>query len=182
MYDPDAGLITRIAQGDQQAFKEIINRYQKRVLATTYRYAEDASTAEDLAQEILVKVWQNAKTFRGRSRFSTWLYRIVVNHCLNHKKKSKRNRTERLDEAVVDPSLTAEEAADRKNRIKQVRDAVATLSGRQRMALILFKFEDYSVKEVAEIMGISFLAAQSLIYRAIDNLRKSLERKLDEGC
>lgn len=123
---------------------------------------------------MFIKVWQNASTFKGRSKFSTWLYRIVVNHCLNYRVKRKRSHTVELDESIPDASPGVEERFEKREKTRLVQDAVAALPANQRMALLLFKFEGHSSKEVAEIMEISFSAAQSLIFRAIDNLRRKL--------
>jgi len=174
MLDPDAGLISRVAQGDEVAFSRLVETYQRRVLSTIYRYVKDASAVEDIAQEVFIKVWENAHTFKGRSKFSTWLYRIVVNHCLNYRTKRKRGRTVELDESMADEGSSVEEKYENKRKAQLVKDAVYKLPERQRMALILFKFEGCSCREVARVMGLSFIAAQSLIFRAIDNLRRKL--------
>ncbi len=180
MLDPDSGLISRAAQGDETAFTELVEKYKHRVLATIHRYVQDPSASADLAQEVFIKVWEKARTFSGKSRFSTWLYRIVVNHCMNHRAKRKRTRTVELNESIPDGSRNVEETHDYKQKVLNLKQAVAELPGRQRMVLILFKFEEYPVREVARIMGLSFSATQSLIFRAIDNLRKQL--RSPGGC
>jgi RNA polymerase sigma-70 factor (ECF subfamily) len=170
----DEGLIKRVAQGDEVSFTRLVKQYQNRVLSTIYRYVQDASATQDLAQEVFIKVWQKAGTFKGKSSFSTWLYRIVVNHCLNYRVKRKRHRIEPLDESMPDHRSRVKERFEAVQTALQVRKAVDELAPRQRIALILFKFEGYTCREVAQIMEISFSAAQSLLFRAIDNLRKRL--------
>ncbi|MBD3285195.1 sigma-70 family RNA polymerase sigma factor [candidate division WOR-3 bacterium] len=174
MLDPDSELIRKVSDGDGKSFTELVDKYKNRVFSTVYRYVKDPSMTEDLAQEIFIKVWKNARTFKGKSAFSTWLYRIVVNHCLSFHSRRKRHRTVELDESIPDSGGSLEERMDKRAKSELIRQTVGALNRRQRIALILFKFEGYSCKEVAEIMGISFSAAQSLIFRAIDNLRKKL--------
>lgn len=174
MKDDDRELIALVAKGDQNAFKQLVETYQGPVLSTIYRFVGDASATDDLAQEVFIKVWEKAKTFKGISRFSTWLYRIVVNHCLNYRKKRGRERTRELDESLPDTSPGVEERYEGKRRTEHLRKVMDELPPRQRMALILFKFEGYTCKEVAKIMGVTFPAAQSLVFRGIDNLRKKL--------
>jgi len=174
MLDPDSGLVSRVAQRDEAAFTELVEKYKHQVLATIHRYVQAPSASADLAQEVFIKVWENAHTFKGRSKFSTWLYRIVVNHCLNYRTKRKRGATVELDESMADEGSSVEEKYENKRKAQLVKDAVDKLPERQRMALVLFKFEGCSCREVAQIMGLSFIAAQSLIFRAINNLRKKL--------
>lgn len=177
----DEGLITKVAEGDETSFTRLVKQYQNRVHSTIYRYVQDASATQDLAQEVFIKVWEKAKTFKGKSSFSTWLYRIVVNHCLNYRLKRKREHSEQLDERTPDHASGVEQRYDAAQTSQNVRKAVGRLPDRQRMALILFKFEGYTCKEVARIMEISFSAAQSLIFRAIDNLRKRLSPLREQG-
>jgi RNA polymerase sigma-70 factor (ECF subfamily) len=181
MRDPDYNLITRISNGDEKAFSELVDKYKNRVFSTVYRYVNDPSMTQDLAQEIFIKVWENVRTFKGKSAFSTWLYRIVVNHCLSFHSKRKRHRTVELNESIPDSGGSLEEKMGKKAKSDLIRQTVATLNRRQRIALILFKFEGYSCKEVAGIMGISFSAAQSLIFRALDSLRKKLVPLRNKG-
>lgn len=168
----DAGLITAAANGDADAFEALVKKYERRVLSTAFRYLGEATAAEDAAQEIFLKVWRNAKRFRGKSSFSTWLYRIVVNHCLNA--KAKRREILPLNEAVAEEGPNVEERYEKKRTARVVREAVDGLPGKQRMALVLSKFDGRSYKEIAEIMGVSLSSVESLIYRAKRNLRKKL--------
>ncbi|MBD3285199.1 sigma-70 family RNA polymerase sigma factor [candidate division WOR-3 bacterium] len=174
MHDPDARLVELTKDGDTDAFEELVKRYQRQVLSTAYRYVGDASAAEDLAQEVFIKVWEKAGAFKGRSRFSTWLYRIVVNHCLNYQDKRKRRRTVDLDERIADNAEGVQERIERNRKVQIVRDAVSRLPERQRIALILSRFEGHSYAEIARIMKTSLSSVESLIFRAKDNLKKTL--------
>ncbi|NLI97676.1 RNA polymerase sigma factor [bacterium] len=171
--DPDWENISKASKGDEDAFGILVKKYEAPVSSLIYRYTGGAN-ADDLVQEVFIKVWQKASSFKGRSKFSTWLYRVAVNHCLNYRSKQKSGLTSELDESVPDNSPDAQAVYEVKERADLVRKAIAGLSSKQRMAILLFKFEGYSVAEVADIMELSFSATQSLIFRAIDNLRKRL--------
>jgi RNA polymerase sigma-70 factor (ECF subfamily) len=173
-FDADGALIAAVAAGDADAFEELVRKYERRVLSTAYRYLGDRAAAEDVAQEIFLKVWCRARSFKGKSSFSTWLYRIAVNHCLNFRAKRRRRRAEPLDERVADARPGPAERQEREARSRLVREAIAGLPRKQRMALILSKFEGHSYKEIAHIMDVSLASVESLIFRAKQNLKKTL--------
>jgi RNA polymerase sigma-70 factor (ECF subfamily) len=175
--DPDLQLITAVADGDEKAFEQLVKKYQHAVFNTIYRYIGNYEDVEDIAQEVFIKVWHKAKSFQKKSKFSTWLYRITVNHCLHYQSKH-RQKLVSLDEMgekeqIPDP-LIIEVDHKQQNKAEIVRKAVSELSDRQRIALILSRFEDKSYKEIAEIMGISLGAVESLIFRAKQALKKKL--------
>ena len=172
--DADATLIAAVAAGDANAFEELVRKYERPVLSTAYRYLGDRAAAEDVAQEIFLKVWRRARSFKGKSSFSTWLYRIAVNQCLNLRAKRQRRRAKPLDERVADARPGPAERQEREARSRLVREAVAGLPRKQRMALILSKFEGHSYKEIAHIMGVSLASVESLIFRAKRNLKETL--------
>jgi RNA polymerase sigma-70 factor (ECF subfamily) len=173
-FDADAELAAATAAGDADAFERLVRKYERPVLSTIYRYVGDRAAAEDLAQEVFLKVWRRAKSFRGKSSFSTWLYRIAVNQCLNFRKKRARVKNVPLDESLVADDPEPDERLDADMKAAAVRDAVDELPGRQRMALILSKFEGRSYREIAEIMKTSTSSVESLIFRA----RQALKEKL----
>jgi RNA polymerase sigma-70 factor (ECF subfamily) len=175
--DQDFALIQRIAQGDEDAFERLAERYHRSILNTIYRYINDPQDAEDLAQEVFVKIWRGARGFRGKSKVSTWIYRIAVNHCLNFRsrRKVRAQSLEEIEERGGLPAaLKVEEDGERARRAEIVQDAVRELPDRQRMALILSKFEGRSYREISEIMGVSLSSVESLIFRAKDSLGKRL--------
>jgi RNA polymerase sigma-70 factor (ECF subfamily) len=173
--DPDLELIQKTAEGDENAFEQLITKHEDKVYSTVYRYVGDRTEAEDVAQEVFVKVWQKAGSFRGKSRFSTWLYRIVANQCLSHRRR-RRREPEPLDPVNVDDQKTdsPEDEIEKKEQLEAVRLAVDSLPERQRLALILAKYEGKAYKEIAEIMGVSLSSVESLIHRARTTLRKKL--------
>ncbi|MGB3478139.1 MAG: RNA polymerase sigma factor [bacterium] len=178
----DNYLIKQAAEGNENAFQELIIRYQQAVFSTIHRYIGNYDNVEDLAQEIFIKVWRNAGKFRGKSKFSTWLYRIVVNHCLNYNSKHKVNPIS-LDELVkqghTPKSLSVQVDWEKKQKIEQVQKAIKELPDRQRIALVLAHYEQKSHKEIAQIMQISLSSVHSLIFRARCTLKKKLKKLLE---
>ena len=161
-----------VAAGDADAFEQLVRKYERPVLSTIYRYVGDRVAAEDVAQEVFLKVWRRAKSFKGRSSFSTWLYRVVVN--LNFRRKRARAKNVPLDEAVAAADPRWDERLDGARKAAAVRAAVDELPPRQRMALILSRFEGRSYREIAEIMRTSTSSVESLLFRA----RRALKKKL----
>ncbi len=187
----DEVLIKRIAAGDQPALEEIVRRHQGRVFNLIVRFLRQPQTAEELTQEVFFMVWQHAGRFRGGSRFSTWLYRIAVNLCLDHRQQEKTNTgassslsagdedsaAGRADDRAIPPDQILERQESR----KLVQDAVGRLPGQQRLAIILNRFEGRSYREIAELMGLSLPAVESLLFRAKGNLLKMLTPLKEKG-
>jgi RNA polymerase sigma-70 factor (ECF subfamily) len=172
---PDIGLVQRVAKGDERAFGALVEKYEHRVLNTIHRYVGRIAEADDIAQEVFLIVWNKAGSFHGTSKFSTWLYRIVVNQCLQFHRRQKP--VDSLDELNPDrppESLQVSEDPERRARTEAVRKAVAELPDRQRMALVLSHFEGRSYKEVAELMDVSVPSVESLIFRAKGALKERL--------
>jgi RNA polymerase sigma-70 factor (ECF subfamily) len=168
---PDQELLHLAANGDQKAFAQLVQRHQDKIFSLAYRYSRDRQDAEELAQEIFFKVWRHASAFRGESQFSTWLYRLAVNTCLNYRQR-KKTRPDHLP-------LTAEQAAGHAGagaegvateQEARLKDALALLPVRQKMALTLASFEDKSYEEIAAAMEVSLPAVESLLFRARRNL------------
>jgi RNA polymerase sigma-70 factor (ECF subfamily) len=169
----DRQLIMQAASGDRQSFAELVRRHQGKMLNLAYRYTRDRRDAEDLAQEIFFKAWRHAGSFRGEAAFATWLYRLAVNSCLNH----RRGKKARPDPQPLSENLPAGGeagqagddlvAAERETRL---RGALAALPPRQRLALALASFEDKSYEEIAAVMEVSVASVESLLFRARRNL------------
>ncbi len=175
-----------VAKGDTSAFRTIVEKYQNQVMRTVYRFTGDYYQAEDLTQEVFVRVFKAAKRYRPRAKFKTWLFRIVVNLCLNYRRDRARRRTESLDVPLIingnslprdvrGPDGDIPEMASEKRELKEVvRDAVDTLPTNQRLAVILRRFEEMSYREIAETMDVSVGAVESLLFRARQNLKTRL--------
>jgi len=176
--DCDAGLARRVANGDEAAFEELVGKYQHSVLNTIHRYVGNHDVADDIAQEVFVILWNKAGTFKGNSKFSTWLYRIVVNQCLQFRRKRNQALVSLSDLNDENPpeSLQVSDDPERRQRTYAVQKAVAELPDRQRIALVLSHFEGRPYQEIAEIMGTSVSAVESLIIRAKAILRNKLVR------
>ncbi|MGB3340443.1 MAG: RNA polymerase sigma factor [bacterium] len=175
--DPDFELVHGIVQGDERAFEQLMQKYEQAVFNTIYRYTGVRDDVEDLAQEIFVKVWKNAKKFKGKSKFSTWLYRITVNHCLDYRSRHKQTPVsldQIVDKGKVPESLQISEDYDQKRKVALVRKALSELPERQRIALVLAQYEGLSYKEIADAMKISVSSVESLIFRARRTLRTRL--------
>jgi RNA polymerase sigma-70 factor (ECF subfamily) len=180
--DPDAPLVDRARRspaGDTRAFDELVARHRGRVVANC-RYLTTGADAEDLAQEVLVKAYFSLKKYEQRSKFSTWLYRIKVNHCLNHRRSERRHAGDvTLDDAPVDAApLTvapeADRALDREADVARVRAAVAALNDTLRVPLVMRELDEMSYDEIATALGLSLSAVKMRILRARQELRDAL--------
>jgi len=178
-------LMARIANGDDDAFEILVNRHQTSVLNLIYRFMGDRTQAKDLAQEVFIRVWQAAKTYKPEAKFTTWIYRITTNLCLNELRSSRRrkwfpfqrsdaDRENAIEETFSDSSPTAEDLLLANERSRQITDALQSLPSNQRMALVLKRYDDLSYNEIAQILDCSVSAVESLIVRA----KKTLQEKL----
>jgi len=175
--DRDAELVRRTAAGDERAFEELVGKHQHLVLNIVYRYLGDRSVADDVAQEVFCIVWCKAGSFKGGSKFTTWLYRVVANRCLQFRRKKKPEMVS-LDEISAGEQLPevlqVSDDPARAARIALVKRAVAELPERQRLALVLSHVEGMTYREIADIMGGTTSSVDSLIVRAKENLRVKL--------
>lgn len=181
----DRILIDRISVHDEFAFEEFIKRYQRRIFKLIYRYTRSVQDTEELAQDVFVKVWESAESFKGKSRVFTWVYRIAVNIAINHVKRklsyAKYIKIPILlenDQAMSRMSAPygrqPDSLLEEKALKSLVKDAMQKLPATQRMAFILSKYENYSYAEISEIMDTSVPTVRSLLYRAKISLRKYL--------
>jgi len=180
---PSEELMSRTAGGDELAFETLVRRHQTSVLNLVYRYVGDRTMARDLAQEVFIRVWRAAKRYEAKAKFTTWIYRITANLCLNElksfgKKKllfggSPGEEGQTWDEGSnVSPS--AEDLLLAEERSRQISDALQSLLESQRMALILKRYDNLSYHEIAKIMECSVSAVESLLVRAKKNLQEKL--------
>jgi RNA polymerase sigma-70 factor (ECF subfamily) len=178
-------LMLRIAEGDEYAFEVLVGRHQPSVLNLVYRYVGDRAEAKDLAQEVFVRVWQAAKSYQPKAKFSTWIYRIAVNLCLNELKSVKGKKLVRREAAEEerqgascgtrgDISPSPEDRLLAEERSRQISEALQGLPENQRMALILRRYDNHSYQEIARIMGCSVSAVESLLVRAKRNVQEKL--------
>ena len=183
----DWELMRLTAEGDRAAFKQLVEKYQKAVLNLGYRFLGNREEAEDTAQEVFLRVYNSAKRYRPEAQFTTWLFRIATNTCLNvlrHRKRlqevpleSSSDGTEQISGVNVPapehtrPDMHMEQ--EERNRI--IEESIASLPPNQRMAVILKRFEDLSYQEIAKVLNTSVSAVESLLFRAKQTLKKKLE-------
>lgn len=173
-------LVKLSKEGNIEAFSKLIDLYRQKVFQTCMGFLHSRDDAEDLTQDIFIKVWNSLKSFDERSTFSTWLYRIAVNSAINQVRKNKLRSFVGLSKAVNDFSNPSENADHRlmRTEVKQeIKEAIGRLKINQRKAFILFYYQELSIKEVASVMKISPKAAESLLFRARKNLQKMLSQK-----
>ena len=175
----DDRLVARIAAGDRTAFAEIMERHLDRVFALARRVLQSDSDAEEIAQEVFLTVWKTAETWKpGRALFSTWIYRVTMNRCLNHKTRVQQRYLPLAPGfESADPAPLAEEALAETQRRERVDRAIAELPQKQRMAISLTYVTGLSNAEAAEAMEISVKALEGLLVRA----RRSLRQELTAG-
>jgi RNA polymerase sigma-70 factor (ECF subfamily) len=177
--DPDVALMLRFQKGDEAAFEELVKRHTRPILNLVYRYVGDASRAEDVAQDIFVKVYRARMKYEPKAKFSTWLYRVAVNHCLNdiRSRKSQPSLAAPINDLLEHPSGEDPDARLRREELRRaVKDALDDLPENQRLAVLLARYEELSYEEIAETMGMSLEAVKSVLFRAKENLQRALAR------
>jgi RNA polymerase sigma-70 factor, ECF subfamily len=173
LRDDDREAVEACLRGERSAFDRLVERYQRDVYRLCYRYVNNHHDASDLAQEVFLKAYRALGRFRGDSSFSTWLYRISVNTCLNFR-AARRLPAAELPEHIADERQGALDGLERDERSRQVRQAVTRLPDRQRATLILKIFHDLTHEEVAGILGTSVGTVKANLFHALANLRKLL--------
>jgi RNA polymerase sigma-70 factor (ECF subfamily) len=179
-------LMDRVAKGDDDAFEILVNRHQTSVLNLIYRFIGDRTQARDLAQEVFLRVWQAAKSYEPKAKFTTWIYQITTNLCLNELKSVRRKRWFRflqsdeesgktIEENLCDDLPSAEDRLLARERSREISDALHGLPENQRMALVLKRYDGLSYQEIAKILNCSVSAVESLLVRAKRNLQEKLK-------
>jgi len=175
-------VVARIRAGDHSAFQQLFETYKTMVFNLCFRMLGDREEAEDLTQEVFFKAYKSLEHFRSQSKLPTWLYRIGVNLCLNYQRKKKYARMlsldslfESADERIFrNPEDSPDMALEKNETERIVRDAVNSLPRRQRIALLLRRYEGLSYQEIANVMGCSVASVESCLHRAKQNLCKKL--------
>jgi RNA polymerase sigma-70 factor (ECF subfamily) len=189
ILDPesDAAIMLRAAEGDEAAFNFLAEKYHRPIHYFLFRMVRNQAIAEELAQEVFLRVYRSRQSYRAEARFTTWLYRIATNLAVNYARDTKRERAvqsvylDAPDEEtgkrpdVTDDAPSAEENILRNERVKAIRTHVMALPERQRMAVVMHKYQGMDYREIGEVLKLSESATKSLLFRAYQTLRDTLK-------
>ncbi len=178
-------IIEQAKKGDARAFEILIEKHQKRIFSIAYRIAGNQEDAADMTQEVLIKIFRNIKKFKGKSKFSTWLYRVATNTCLDEVKKLNKQVVYSLQEEIetedgkisaeiADTAMTPEERLEQREIRGVVNIAISMLSDEHKKIIILREIEGFSYDEIAAILKCSAGTVKSRISRAREQLRNIL--------
>ena len=183
----DSAIMLELRAGNMAGFDYLIQKYRKPIVNFMYRMAHNQAVAEELAQEVFLRVYRSRETYRAEARFSTWLYRIATNLGVNYARDTRLERaasTVYLDEAdsetgttpdVADLTPSAEAHMLRRERMNAIRQHVMALPERQRMAVLMHKYEGMDYKQIGDVLKLSESATKSLLFRAYQTLREKLK-------
>jgi RNA polymerase sigma-70 factor (ECF subfamily) len=190
----EAEIIDKLKQGNEAAFKQLVDSYMQMVVNTCFGLLHNTEDAEDVAQDVFVEVFRSVGNFRADSKVSTWLYRIAVNRSLNFIRDNKKRRWFQSFDDVVESKKEAlnllsstnpenpEFELENEQRALLLHEAIDSLPENQRVAFTLNKYEDLAYKEISEVMSLSVSSVESLIHRAKKNLQKKLYKCYQKKC
>jgi RNA polymerase sigma-70 factor (ECF subfamily) len=183
----DAEIMLKAKTGDQSAFDYLVQKYRRPMVSFMYRMARNSAAAEDLAQEVFLRVYRSRESYEASAKFTTWLYRIATNLAVNHARDTRHERPEvqvSIDEPdeesgttleVPDRSLNAEQSMVVRERMLAIRRRVEALPEQQKMAVIMHKYQQMDYKQIADVLKKSESATKSLLFRAYETLREQLK-------
>jgi RNA polymerase sigma-70 factor (ECF subfamily) len=183
----DAEIMQRAGAGDDACLEYLIAKYRRPIVYFMFRMVHNQAIAEELAQEVFLRVYRSRQSYRAEARFSTWLYRIASNLAVNHARDTKHERSassvylDAMDEEtgtspdVADSRPTAEQGLLQKERMRQIRAHVMALPERQRMAVLMHKYQGLNYKDIGAVLKLSESATKSLLFRAYQTLREGLK-------
>ena len=183
----DAEIMLAVAAGDEVGYTYLVGKYHRQIIHFLYRMVHNEAVAEELAQEVFLRVYRSRESYRAEAKFSTWLYRIATNLAVNHARDTKHERTAptlELDSVDQETGTTPEVADDdpnieqrmlREERMAAIRAQVAALPERQRMAVLMHKYQEMDYRQIGEVLKLSESATKSLLFRAYQSLRESLK-------
>ena len=191
--DPDAVLMLRVKRGDRAAFADLVEKYKQPVMNFVFRSLRDEIEAEDVAQNVFLQVYKSRDRYKQTAKFSTWLFTIARNLCLNELRRRTRHPAESIEETHAEHEDQAQRQYEDKTQpappetllqselAQKVEEALAELPENQRTAILLCRQEDLSYEEIAEILDCSLSATKSLIHRGRETLKEKLKRYLNTG-
>ena len=183
----DAAIMLRVAAGDESGFNYLVEKHYRAMIHFLFRMVRNQAVAEELAQEVFLRVYRSRESYRAEAKFTTWLYRIATNLAVNHARDHKHERPEEktsLDAVNEETGLTIDLADGRPNveqeilrreRLRAIRKQVEALPERQRMAVMMHKYQELDYRQIAEVLHLSESATKSLLFRAYEALRESLK-------
>jgi RNA polymerase sigma-70 factor (ECF subfamily) len=183
----DAAIMLRLAAGDESAFTFLVEKHNRPVIHFLYRMVHNQAVAEELAQEVFLRVYRARESYRAEARFTTWLYRIATNLAVNHARDTKSERTAQTvyldapDEEtgttpdVADDEPLVEERLIKDERMAAIRKHVMALPERQRMAVLMHKYQGMDYRQIGDVLKLSESATKSLLFRAYQTLREKLK-------
>lgn len=183
----DADVMLRVKAGDEAAFSYLVQKYRRPMVGFLFRFCHNPSAAEELAQEVFLRVYRSRTTYEASAKFTTWLYRIATNLAVNYARDTRHERPEntvRLDEPdqetgttpdLADDALSAEEQLLKRERLAAIRSKVNALPERQRVAVVMHKYQQMDYREIAAVLKLSESATKSLLFRAYETLREQLK-------
>ncbi|MCA1745706.1 MAG: RNA polymerase sigma factor [Bacteroidales bacterium] len=177
----DNAIIALIRAGDKEAYRQLVERYQQKVFQTCMGFVHNEADAADLSQDIFIRAYEKLSSFKGEAQFSTWLYRMSSNMAINFIRKRKlRSWFQRLDEGHNNIDLSSGEYADthmlRSEQKKLLKQALGKLNSAQQKAFVLSHYQDLSNQELADVMGLSLKATESLLFRARARMQANLKQ------
>jgi RNA polymerase sigma-70 factor (ECF subfamily) len=183
----DAEVMLRVKAGDDAAFDFLVQKYRRPIINFMYRMAHNSAVAEDLAQEVFLRVYRSRSSYEASAKFTTWLYRIATNLGMNYARDTRHERPENvmnLDEPdeetgqspdLADKTPSVEEEIMRRERLKAIRQKVEALPERQKMAVLMHKYQQMDYRQIADVLKLSESATKSLLFRAYETLRTQLK-------
>ena len=183
----DAEIMLRVAAGDEAGFGVLVEKYRRQMVHFMYRMVHNQAVAEELAQEVFLRVYRARASYRAEAKFSTWLYRIATNLGVNHARDTRHERSAHavyLDQPdpetgstpdVADSTPTVEQDLLREARLAAIRKHVMALPERQRTAVLMHKYQDLDYKQIGAVLKLSESATKSLLFRAYQTLRERLQ-------
>ena len=183
----DAEVMLRVKAGDDDAFGYLVQKYRRPMVGFMFRSTRTQAAAEDLAQEVFLRVYRSRQSYEASAKFTTWLYRIATNLAINHARDTKNERPENTvsvdakDEEtgqgfdLADGSLSVEQKMVRRERLMAIRAKVLALPDKQRTAVLMHKYQGMDYKQIAEVLKLSESATKSLLFRAYETLREQLK-------
>lgn len=183
----DAEVMLRVGAGDDAAFDFLVEKFRRPMISFMYRMVHNRAVAEELAQEVFLRVYRSRATYAAEAKFTTWLYRIGTNLAVNHARDTRQERMAdsiSLDEPdeesgttmdVASKDINAEQDIVRRERLAAIRQQVMELPERQRMAVLMHKYQDMDYRQIADVLKLSESATKSLLFRAYESLRDKLK-------